>query len=109
MYNFSGCLGGTLLGPGEHGEPMGKWLSTLGLVFGIVGVILLFFWAPPQPSFERGASIGLEDNTTLPSGKTVAQSNVEIAANEARYRRISRIGLVLIGLSFAFQLAGVWL
>jgi len=40
---------------------MGKWLSTLGLLFGILGVILLFFWARPQPSFEQGASIGLEE------------------------------------------------
>ena len=72
-------------------------------------MILLFFWAPPQPSFEQGASFGLEDGTKLPNGKTVAENNAEIARKEALYKCISRIGLAFIGLSFAFQLAGVWL
>lgn len=88
---------------------MGKSLSTIGLVLGIIGVILLFFWAPPQPSFQQGASIGLENGTQLQNGKTVAENNMEIAHKEALYKCMSRIGLVFVGLSFAFQLAGVWL
>jgi hypothetical protein len=86
-----------------------KWLNAIGLVFGIIGVVLIFIWGPPQPSFERGAALGLEDNTKLSNGKTVAQNNADIAAREERYKIMSRIGLVLIGLSFALQLWGVWM
>ena len=87
---------------------MSKWLNTVGLILGIVGVVLLFVWAPPQPSFERGASVRLEDNTTLPNGRTVAQNDSAIEAREAHYGRMSQIGLLLIGLGFGFQLWGVW-
>lgn len=85
-----------------------KWLNTIGLMLGIVGVGILFRWGPPQPSFERGASIGLERNTRLSSGKTVAQNDADIAALENHHRLMSRIGLGLVGLSFVFQLFGVW-
>jgi len=29
-----------------------QWLSTIGLGFGMLGVVLIFFWGPPQPIFE---------------------------------------------------------
>jgi hypothetical protein len=78
-----------------------KWLNTVGLLLGTVGVVLLFIWAPQpsleRPTSERGASVGLEDNTTLPTGKT-------IKAPEAHYNRMSQIGLGLIGLGFALQI-----
>jgi hypothetical protein len=84
-----------------------KRLNTVGLLVGTVGVVLLFIWAPQpsfeRPSFDRGASVSLEDNTTLPLGKTVAQKNAEIAAREVHYNRMSKIGLGLIGLGFALQ------
>jgi hypothetical protein len=83
-----------------------KWLNTVGLIVGIFGVVLLFVWAPPQPSFQHGASVSLEDNTT-PNGKTVAQNNAKIEPREAHYGRMSQIGLLLIGLGFGFQLWGV--
>jgi hypothetical protein len=86
----------------------GKYLNTLGLLFGIVGVALLFVWGPPQPSFEQGGSIGLEDGTRLQNEKTVAENNADIAAREKRHKIMSRIGLALVGLSFALQLWAVW-
>ena len=87
---------------------MSKVLNTTGLALGIVGVLILFKWGPPQPSFERGASVGLEDDTRLSNGKTVDENNAEIAANEHRHELMSRIGLFLVGVSFALQLWAVW-
>ena len=86
----------------------GKALSTIGLILGMIGVILIFIWGPPQPSFEQGGSIGLEDGTRLPNGKTVAENNADIAAREKRHKIMSRIGLAFVGLSFALQLWAVW-
>jgi hypothetical protein len=88
---------------------MSKWLNTIGLILGIVGVVLLFIWGPPQQSFEQGASIGLEDNTKLQDGKTVAQHNEEVAARENRHKCMSRIGLFFIGAGFVFQLCSIWI
>jgi hypothetical protein len=85
---------------------MSKSLNALGLICGIIGVLVLFKWGPPQPSFERGVGIGLESGTRLSSGKTVAQHNADISAAERRHRVMSRIGLGLVGLGFVFQLWG---
>ena len=86
-----------------------KWLSLLGLIFGMAGVLVLFLWAPPQPSFERGVGIGLEDKTVLSTGETVAQHDAGIAALERKTRHRSQVGLALIGIGFALQFLGVCL
>lgn len=75
---------------------MGKWLNTIGLLLGIIGVVLIFIWGPPQPSFE-GDSILLEST-----------NESALAAKKTHYKRISRIGLGLIGLGFVLQLWSVW-
>ena len=86
-----------------------KWLSMLGLILGMAGVLVLFVWAFPQPSFDRGAGIGLEDNTMLSTGKTVAQNNADIVALEQKYRCRSQVGLALVGIGFLLQFLGVCL
>lgn len=83
-------------------------ITTFGLVLDIIGAFILFFFALPQPSFEEGVSLGLEDNTLLMNGKTVAQYNDEIQMQTEKYRRISRLALALIILGFFFQLIGTW-
>jgi hypothetical protein len=83
-----------------------KSLTIIGLVLGIMGVVILFKWGPPQPSFERGASIGLEDDTKLSNGKTVTENNADLAALEKCHKLRSKIGLGLVGLGFVFQLWG---
>jgi len=80
-----------------------RWLNAIGLLLAMIGVVFIFIWAPPQPSFERGEAIGLEDNTVLSNGKTVAQNDADKAAKEARYKRMSQIGLGLIFLGFLCQ------
>lgn len=84
-------------------------VTTFGLVLDIVGAGILFFYASPQPSFEAGVSLGLEDNNVLADGKTVAQHNDEIRIQKEQYINISKSALVLIILGFIFQVVGTWL
>jgi hypothetical protein len=87
-----------------------RLLNTTGLVLGIIGVLFLFVWGPPQPSFETGVSVGLENATPLDSsGKTVADHNREVEAKRKFYTTMSRSGLCLIMVGFALQLWAVWL
>jgi hypothetical protein len=83
-----------------------KWLNVFGLSLGMLGVVCIFIWGPPQPSFRQGISIVLEDANVLPNRKTVAQNNVDIAEKESRYRCMSKVGLMLIGFGFLSQFAG---
>jgi hypothetical protein len=83
-------------------------LNTVGLVTGMVGVALIFRWGPPQPTFEEGIGLGLEDGTPLSDGRTVAQHNAAIRALRARHDTISKSGLVMVFVGFAFQLWATW-
>jgi hypothetical protein len=81
-----------------------KWLNAIGLSLGLVGVVFIWIWGPPQPSFERGVSIVLEDANRLPDGRTAAQYAADTEAQERHYRFMSRVGLGLILAGFALQL-----
>ena len=83
-------------------------LNSIGLGLGMVGAVLLFRFGPPQPSFEQGIGIGLEDETPLPSGKTVAEHNEEVRQLQLRHEHCSKAGLALIFVAFALQLWAVW-
>ncbi len=63
----------------------------------MVGVVMIFIWGPPQPSFG-GDAILLEST-----------NEKKLAAEKAKYEYLSRVGLSLIGVSFALQLWGIWL
>jgi hypothetical protein len=100
----------TLL-PHPHNRGKGavlRWLNVVGLTFGMIGVLLIFIWGPPQPSFQRGVPLVLEDSNVLPNGKTVKQNNEDIAAQERFYRMMSQLGLVLIFVGFGCQLVASW-
>ena len=49
------------------------WLNVVGLIFGMLGVVILFWWGPPQPSFEPSGARRLMPGTPLRNGLTVAQ------------------------------------
>jgi hypothetical protein len=85
-----------------------QWLNILGLVLGIVGVVLIFCWGPPQPSFDIGIGIGLEPANVLPNGQTVAEHDQDVLKQMAFYTFMSRLGLAFIGLGFLVQLVGSW-
>jgi len=70
---------------------------------------MLFTWGPPQPSFETGIGIGLEDNNLIDNtGKTVADHNQEVKAKELLYSCMSQLGLLLIAIGFGFQFVAIW-
>jgi len=84
-------------------------INTIGLVFGMLGVIIIFIWGPPQPTLETGVSLGLEDNTPIGAGgKSVAQHNKEVEGRKLLYSFLSKAGLAFVFIGFAFQLASIW-
>lgn len=88
---------------------MARILNTIGLGLGIVGVLILFIYGPPQPQLEPGVALGLEDATPIDSsGRTVADLNEEVAARRQRHERMSKLGLGLVALAFLFQLGATW-
>ena len=86
-----------------------KIINTIGLTLGIVGVLFLFIWGPPQPEMETGVSIGLQDATVInESGKTVADHNQEVRQSRGTHEFMSRVGLLFVMIGFAVQLLAVW-
>jgi hypothetical protein len=79
-------------------------LNSIGLVLGMIGVIIIFRYGPPQPTFESGVAIGLEDGTVLSDGRTVADHDREVSRVRALYSRMSKFGLILVFVGFGFQL-----
>jgi len=83
-------------------------LNTIGLLLNIGGVALLFFFGPPQPTFEEGVGIGLEDGTRLKDGRTVAEHNAAVRKVKRWHKNLSRLALILIAFGFSLQLCATW-
>jgi hypothetical protein len=87
-----------------------QWLNTIGLVLGMGGVVILFIWGPPQPDFDDSVTIGVSFTEDVVFADGTKPS--DIAASVRKRRRVhqvmSRVGLSLIGIGFAAQLAAVW-
>jgi hypothetical protein len=84
-------------------------LNRIGLALGIVGVLIIFKWGPPQPDFDEGVGRGLELDTVLKDGRKVSDIAEDVKRLKRWHTGISRFGLSLIILGFAFQLAATWL
>jgi uncharacterized membrane protein len=80
-----------------------KWLNMAGLVLGMAGVVVIFIWGPPQPTFD-------EDPHEIP-GLPPTPHSIAAARREGRLKRrhqlMSSIGLALVFLGFAVQFAAV--
>jgi len=83
-------------------------LNSIGLVFSMLGVLIIFKFGPPQPTHETGVNIGLEDNNLLPDGLTVARHNQDVKKIKGCYLRMSNIGIALVFIGFGFQLLATW-
>ena len=83
---------------------LNQLLNSIGLTVNIVGVIFIFKYGFPQPSFEEGAGLGLEDSTILSNGKTVKENDNEIRKTKVSFKAKSYCGLTLIIIGFIFQL-----
>lgn len=83
-------------------------LNALGLLLGMVGVLLLFFWGPPLPEMRGAVGIALQSTTVLADGRRVA--DIEEAEKRLRHRHeiFSRFGLGLLFFGFAAQFAALW-
>jgi hypothetical protein len=83
-------------------------LNTIGLVLGTVGVLIIFFWGPPQSDLDEGVGLGLTDKSLLLDGRTVADSRKDQRRLKRFHKIISRVGLGFIGLGFFVQLVAEW-
>lgn len=87
---------------------LAQCLTVVGLILGMIGVAVIFVFGPPQPNFETGVPLELEDDTPLPDGETAGQHGLEVEKLKRRYLWWSRFGLGCVFLGFAFQLCAVF-
>jgi hypothetical protein len=77
-------------------------INTIGLVFNIVGAVILFRYGFPQPTHEEATLLAIQGPT--------ADKNAEQARKiKAEYLCRSKIGLILVIIGFIFQLGAVWI
>ena len=84
-------------------------LNSIGLILGMIGVGIIFFYGPPQPNLEEGVAIVVEDNTPLADGRTAAEHDRDVEQLRGRHSLLSKCGLALIFFGFFFQLSGTWI
>ena len=87
---------------------IGHWSSSIGLVLGMIGVLILFRWGPPQPAFKESVGRAVEVGTILKDGTKAADIVDGEQREKRKFQRMSGVGLGLVGVGFALQLIGVW-
>ena len=75
---------------------MGPWLTTIGLLLDIVGVVIL----------ARGVIVTNERAKTLAG--THWGSNTELEKQFQKGARDGRIGVCILGVGFSLQILGTW-
>jgi hypothetical protein len=86
-----------------------QWLNIAGLIVGLVGVLIIFRWGPPQPTFETGLAIGVEPANQFPgTNETVAQHDQKVKRDELTTTIMSRVGLGFVAIGFVLQIAAAW-
>lgn len=90
-------------------EPqIGHWLNTGGLLLGIVGVLVIFIWGPPQPDFDEYVGIAIQPATVLRDGTRVSDIVDSAKRRKRKYQVVSRAGLGMVLVGFVVQLLAVW-
>jgi hypothetical protein len=82
-----------------------RWLNAIGLSLGLIGVLFIWRWGPPQPNLEPEVTFGPTDATVFVDGTSVRQIKADKEAMRSYYRFMSSFGLALILLGFLCQLA----
>jgi hypothetical protein len=85
-----------------------QYLNTAGLALGMLGVLVIFIWGPPQPAFEDSVGVALDSATVLNDGTRVADIEEQNRRLRRRHRFMSSVGLVLVFFGFALQLWAIW-
>lgn len=83
--------------------PAYKVLAIVGLVLNLAGVALLFKFGFPQPQFDEGVSLELEDGTVFDDGTSVRGYTERARITKRRYRRRSGLALLLIMIGVVMQ------
>jgi hypothetical protein len=78
-------------------------------MLGILGVVLIFIWGPPQPDFDEYVGFSASDDTVLGDGTKASDIVAAAKRRKRRHRIISSIGLSLIFCGFGVQLWAVWI
>ena len=84
-------------------------LNSIGLGFGMIGVVVIFVYGPPQPDLDEGVKRVIEAGTVLADGRTAAEHDADVIRRRVRHSIMSKVGLGLIFVGFAFQLWAVWM
>ncbi len=85
-------------------------MTTVGGVLSLMGILILFRFGFPQPSFVVEESyLGLESANVLSDGKTVAEARADASRKELTYKRLSMVALGLIVVGSVMQMISVWL
>ena len=74
-------------------------LGTIGLLFDILGAILLFFYGLPNP-------IDMGQNLPYKEHEKHLRETGQLNPEYRRYKSLSRCGIALLIIGFALQIAG---
>lgn len=83
----------------------GNTLTGIGLLINIAGVLILFKYGFPQPSFDEASAAGLllEDNNKLDNGLTVKENREKQIKDHKKYKTLAYAALSLILVGFILQ------
>jgi hypothetical protein len=85
-------------------------LNTAGIIFSIIGVVILFYYGFPQPSFQEYVGLAIEDNTIVDADNGITAKNIaeESALEKREYKSKAMFALFLILTGFVFQIVATW-
>jgi len=59
-------------------------LDSIGLISGIGGVLIMFKYGPPQPSFQGEFALLLEDSNVLSNNLTAGENRALVTSRKSR-------------------------
>jgi hypothetical protein len=80
-----------------------RQLNFIGLLLGMIGVVCIFVWGPPQPSFQEYVAVAVDQSAAISR-----ENAARVASEKDLYSVMSRIGLGFIFAGFALQAVAAW-
>ncbi len=88
---------------------IGKIVDSFGLLFNLIGIILLFRFGFPQPDFKETVGIAMEDYTPVGNGMLAKDFAIMQKKLRNKYKKTSIISLVFILVGIFVQIVSLWL